>query len=108
METMPDWREVYDFWFPPGLDEADAATHHGMFQWWFDGGANAELPRFRPLVDAAMAGRCTIAPCPRAEGDTCGPPARAPLVKEPRRLGPLLPSSGSTGGPRPVKLERPG
>jgi uncharacterized protein (DUF924 family) len=52
-----DWRTVYDFWFPPGLDDAGAETHHHMFAWWFGGGANKELPRFAPVLDAARAGR---------------------------------------------------
>ena len=56
MNTAPDWRLVYDFWFPPGLD-ADAETHRRMFVWWFGGGANAELKRFAPLVSGACAGR---------------------------------------------------
>jgi uncharacterized protein (DUF924 family) len=52
-----DWRWVHDFWFPPGLDEADAAAHRRMFAWWFGGGANADLPRFAPVLAAARAGR---------------------------------------------------
>jgi uncharacterized protein (DUF924 family) len=50
-----DWRAVYDFWFPPGLD-ADAATHRRMVEWWFGGGSNAALPRFAPVLEAAKAG----------------------------------------------------
>jgi uncharacterized protein (DUF924 family) len=52
-----DWRAVHGFWFPPGLDEADAEAHRRMFLRWFGGGANKELPRFAPVLDAARAGR---------------------------------------------------
>jgi uncharacterized protein (DUF924 family) len=48
---------VYDFWFPPGLEDADAEDHRRMFVWWFGGGANAELSPFAPLLEAAKAGR---------------------------------------------------
>lgn len=51
-----DWRTVHDFWFPPGLGDADAEAHRRMFVWWFGGGAGAELPRFAPLLEAARAG----------------------------------------------------
>jgi len=56
MSDAQDWRAVYDFWFPSGLDDADPATHSRMFGWWFGGGANGELPSFAPLVGAAKAG----------------------------------------------------
>jgi uncharacterized protein (DUF924 family) len=52
-----DWRAVYDFWFPPGLDGADAETQRRMFEWWFGGGANAALPRLAPVLEDAKAGR---------------------------------------------------
>jgi uncharacterized protein (DUF924 family) len=51
-----EWRSVYDFWFPPELDRADLETLYRMAEWWFQGGSNAELPRFDPLVGAAAAG----------------------------------------------------
>jgi uncharacterized protein (DUF924 family) len=51
-----DWRAVYDFWFPPGLD-ADAETHRRMVDWWFDGGSNAAMRPFAPVLEAARAGR---------------------------------------------------
>ena len=56
VDRTQDWRAVYDFWCPPGLD-ADAATHRRTFEWWFGGGANAALPRFAPVLEAAKAGR---------------------------------------------------
>jgi uncharacterized protein (DUF924 family) len=56
MGETQDWRAVHDFWFPPGLDEADAETHRGMFERWFGGGADAGLPPFAPVLDAARAG----------------------------------------------------
>jgi uncharacterized protein (DUF924 family) len=55
---MPeDWRAVYDFWFPAGLDDAGFDVHRRMFDWWMAGGSNAELPRFARIVEAARAGR---------------------------------------------------
>ncbi|WP_262296331.1 DUF924 family protein [Microvirga sesbaniae] len=56
MASHTDWREVYDFWFPIDLAEADIAAHWQMLAWWMRGGANAELYRFAPLVRAAKAG----------------------------------------------------
>src|SRR5215217_3406755 len=56
MSEAQDWRTVYDFWFPPGLDDADPEAHRRMFGRWFGGGANAELPPFAPVVEAARAG----------------------------------------------------
>ncbi len=56
-DAAQDWWRVYDFWFPPGLDDADAETHRRMFEWWFGGGSNAELPPFAPVLEAAKAGR---------------------------------------------------
>jgi uncharacterized protein (DUF924 family) len=56
MNDAQEWRAVYDFWFPPGLDDADPETHRRMFVWWFGGGANGELPPFAPVVTAARAG----------------------------------------------------
>jgi uncharacterized protein (DUF924 family) len=52
-----DWRTVHDFWFPPGLDDADLETHRRMFVWWFGSGANAALPPFAPVLEAARTGR---------------------------------------------------
>jgi uncharacterized protein (DUF924 family) len=57
MSEAQDWRTVYDFWFPPGLDDADLEAYRQMFGRWFGGGANAELPPFAPVVEAARAGR---------------------------------------------------
>ena len=56
MTSQATWRTVYDFWFPPGLDDADPEIHHRMFGWWFGGGASPELPRFAPTVQAARTG----------------------------------------------------
>jgi uncharacterized protein (DUF924 family) len=50
MNGIPEWQTVYDFWFPPGLAEADAEAHGRHFGRWFNGSANAELPPFAPLV----------------------------------------------------------
>ena len=57
MSPEANWRTVYDFWFPPGLDDADLPTHRQMFVWWFGGGANTQLPPFVPVVEAAKTGR---------------------------------------------------
>jgi uncharacterized protein (DUF924 family) len=57
MSDADGWRAIVDFWFPPGLDEADAETHRRMFGWWFGGGATPELPRFAPVLAAVRAGR---------------------------------------------------
>jgi uncharacterized protein (DUF924 family) len=57
MDGPHDWQAVYDFWFPSGLDDADLPTHWRMLEWWMRGGANAEMPRFLPVVEAAKSGR---------------------------------------------------
>lgn len=51
-----DWPAVYEFWFPPGLEEAGAEVHRAMFTRWFRGGTRAELPRFASLVARARSG----------------------------------------------------
>ena len=56
MSEDRDWRRVYDFWFPADLDKADLKTHRQMLQWWMQGGANAELPQFASLLEAATLG----------------------------------------------------
>ena len=56
MSAEPEWRKVYDFWFPPGL-AADAQRLRDMFFWWFGGGSNAALGPFAPFVAAAREGR---------------------------------------------------
>lgn len=56
MDERQDWREVYDFWFPPGLD-ADAETHRRRLEWWFGGGSNAALRPFIPVLETGRAGR---------------------------------------------------
>ncbi len=57
MPGRPDWRPVYDFWFPPDLDTADFESHRRMLERWFAGGTNAELPPFAPVLEAAKAGQ---------------------------------------------------
>jgi uncharacterized protein (DUF924 family) len=51
-----DWREIYDFWFPAGLESADLETYRGVSERWFGGGLNADLPRFSGTLDAAARG----------------------------------------------------
>ena len=50
-------KQVYDFWFPPGLENADRETFRRRIEWWFAGGANAELPPFTHTLMAARLGR---------------------------------------------------
>jgi uncharacterized protein (DUF924 family) len=50
-----DWQQVYRFWFPVDLSNADLATHWQMLAWWMRGGASAELARFAPVLQAARA-----------------------------------------------------
>jgi uncharacterized protein (DUF924 family) len=57
MNDALEWRAVYDFWFPPGLDDMTLEAHGDMFGWWFGGGANGELPPFSHLIEAARTGR---------------------------------------------------
>lgn len=54
MQAHDPIRQVLDTWFPPGLEEADTATHHRAFDTWF-GGAAPVLPA--ELAAAAQAGR---------------------------------------------------
>jgi uncharacterized protein (DUF924 family) len=57
MRDRFDWREIHEFWFPPTLANADHEGLKKMLGWWMAGGATPELPRFRPVVEAARAGR---------------------------------------------------
>jgi uncharacterized protein (DUF924 family)/uncharacterized protein YjiS (DUF1127 family) len=50
-------KQVYDFWFPPGLENADRETFRRRIEWWFAGGANAELSPFTHTLMAARLGR---------------------------------------------------
>lgn len=56
MRATGDWRQVTEAWFPPGLAQAGAETHHWMFEQWFGGGQ--VLPgALAPLADAALRGQ---------------------------------------------------
>jgi uncharacterized protein (DUF924 family)/uncharacterized protein YjiS (DUF1127 family) len=57
MNDRQDWKTVYDFWFPPGLENVDAQAFRRRAEWWFGGGANAELPPFAHTLTAARSGR---------------------------------------------------
>ena len=57
MNEVQDCRTVYDFWFPPGLEDDDPETHRQRWIWWMGGGANAGLPPFALTLAAARAGR---------------------------------------------------
>jgi len=50
-------KQVYDFWFPSGLENANRETFRRQAEWWFAGGANAELPPFTHTLMAARLGR---------------------------------------------------
>jgi uncharacterized protein (DUF924 family) len=53
---MSEAEDILAFWFPAGLDE-DQAAHRKMFQFWFGGGANAEIvQRFAGTHEAAAKG----------------------------------------------------
>jgi uncharacterized protein (DUF924 family) len=54
--SQAEWRTVYDFWFPDGLDDADLETHQRMVKRWYGGGANSELRPFEPLIEQAVSG----------------------------------------------------
>jgi uncharacterized protein (DUF924 family) len=51
-----EWREVYDFWFPVGLETADLETYRRVLERWFGGGLNADLPAFAATLEAAGRG----------------------------------------------------
>jgi uncharacterized protein (DUF924 family)/uncharacterized protein YjiS (DUF1127 family) len=56
-ETQMHDKQVYDFWFPPDLENADRETFRRRVEWWFAGGANAELAPFTHTLMAARLGR---------------------------------------------------
>jgi len=51
------WQAIYDFWFPPSLEDKSQETHWRMLRWWMGGGANAEITRFAPVLKAARSGQ---------------------------------------------------
>jgi uncharacterized protein (DUF924 family) len=57
MSSRLDWQQVYRFWFPVDLSNADIATHWQMLAWWMRGGANVEMAHFAPVVHVARSGR---------------------------------------------------
>jgi uncharacterized protein (DUF924 family) len=57
MRDRFDWREIHEFWLPPTLANADYEGLKKMLGWWMAGGATPEVQRFRPVVEAARAGR---------------------------------------------------
>ena len=50
-------KQVYDFWFPSGLENSDREIFRRRIEWWFAGGSNAELPPFTHTLMAARLGR---------------------------------------------------
>lgn len=56
MGVVHDWCDVHAFWFPPTLDRSDNDGLVKMVRWWMAGGANSELTRFLPVVEAARNG----------------------------------------------------
>lgn len=57
MTQQYSWEDVHAFWFGGDIAAMDQDALMAQFQWWNRGGAAAELPRFRPVVDAARAGQ---------------------------------------------------
>jgi uncharacterized protein (DUF924 family) len=57
MSSRMDWQQVYRFWFPVDLSNADIAAHWQMLAWWMRGGANAEMAHFAPVVHKARSGQ---------------------------------------------------
>lgn len=57
MSSRMDWQQVYRFWFPVDLSNADIAAHWQMLAWWMRGGANAEMAQFAPVVRKARRGQ---------------------------------------------------
>jgi len=55
--SLHDWRAIRNFWFPPILAGADHDTLARMIPWWMAGDATAELPQFRSVLVAALAGK---------------------------------------------------
>src|SRR5262245_36748446 len=56
-DTQMHDKQVYDFWFPPGLENADRETFRRRVEWWFAGGANADLSPFTHTLMAGSLGR---------------------------------------------------
>jgi uncharacterized protein (DUF924 family) len=52
-----DWQPVYSFWYAVAPPESDLAAHWRALEWWMRGGANAQLSRFAPAVEAARSRR---------------------------------------------------
>ena len=56
MRVMPEAEDILAFWFPHGLD-ADQAAHRRQFEFWFRGGANAQITqRFAGTHELATLG----------------------------------------------------
>ena len=54
--TIPDVEKVLQFWFPENLS-SDHEVLARQFEWWFRGGADAEIfERFVPLLEQASRG----------------------------------------------------
>jgi uncharacterized protein (DUF924 family) len=54
--TIPDLEKVLQFWFPENLN-SDHEVLARQFEWWFRGGADAEIfERFVPLLEQASRG----------------------------------------------------
>src|SRR5262245_10312682 len=51
------FEDVLRFWFPTALESADTATQARRIEWWFRGGANAEIAaRFVEVLNEAVRG----------------------------------------------------
>lgn len=56
MQTSDPIRQVLDAWFPPGIEQADAAAHHALFETWFGGAPRPAVAALAPLARDAQAG----------------------------------------------------
>jgi uncharacterized protein (DUF924 family) len=56
MTQTPGWQQMYDFWLPADIDDADLNRYLQIAKWWVLGGANAEVSRFSHIVESARAG----------------------------------------------------
>ena len=68
MSKNEESEEVLRFWFS-SLPTADHAAMVRQMEWWFRGGADAEIvERFPPLLDQAKRGISTVGPTVRGRG----------------------------------------
>lgn len=53
---MEPWRDIHEFWFPPGIDE-NFTSLSAQMKWWYDGGCNADVKKsYRQILKSAVEG----------------------------------------------------